>query len=132
MKEKISSAHITGQKSKLMDWRGILMIRLRKLIRAAAPDAVEEWKWDMSVWSQNGNIVALAAFRNHVKLNFFKGAALEDPQGLFNAGSVGKTMRAIDFRETDEIREGALKELIRAAVTYNLSERRNGYKGKEN
>jgi hypothetical protein len=112
---------ITNQIAGLADWRGPMLARLRELIHEAAPDITEEWKWETAVWSQKGNVVAAAAFKDHIKLNFFKGASLEDPQGLFNAGLEAKATRAIDFSEGDEMQEAALKDLIRAAVTYNLA-----------
>jgi hypothetical protein len=112
---------ITNQIAELAGWRGDLLARLRQLIHAAAPGITEEWKWDTAVWSQKGNVLAAGAFKDHIKLNFFKGASLDDPQGLFNAGLDAKASRAIDFSEGDEIQEAALKELIRAAVAYNLS-----------
>jgi hypothetical protein len=98
-----------------------MLASLRGLVLEAAPDIKENWKWDTPVWSQKGNVVAIAAFKDHVKLNFFKGASLEDPQGIFNAGLEAKSTRAIDLSEGDSINEAALKELIRAAVAYNTS-----------
>jgi len=127
MKEAASQAGltpsqlITGQIAGLADWRGDMLARLRILIHEAAPDIVEGWKWDTAVWSQKGDVVSAAAFKDHLKLNFFKSASLEDPQGLFNAGLEAKASRAIDFKKGDEIQEAALKELIRRAVAYNLS-----------
>jgi hypothetical protein len=115
------SQRISNQIAELADWRGQLLARLRALIHAAAPGITEEWKWETAVWSQKGNVVAGAAFKDHIKLNFFKGAALDDPHGLFNAGLEAKASRAIDFNETDEIPEAALMDLIRAAVAFNLS-----------
>jgi hypothetical protein len=103
------------------DWRGKMIARLRKLILEAAPDLTEEWKWDTPVWSYKGNVVAAGVFKDHVKLNFFKGASLEDPKGLFNAGLEAKATRAIDIAEGEEINEAALKELVRTAVAYNAS-----------
>ncbi len=103
------------------DWRGKMIARLRKLILEAAPDLTEEWKWDTPVWSQKGNVVAAGVFKDHVKLNFFKGASLEDPNGLFNAGLEAKATRAIDIAEGEQINETALKELVRTAVAYNAS-----------
>jgi hypothetical protein len=103
------------------DWRGKMIARLRKLILEAAPDLTEEWKWDTPVWSQKGNVVAAGVFKDHVKLNFFKGASLEDPNGLFNAGLEAKATRAIDIAEGQQINETALKELVRTAVAYNTS-----------
>lgn len=103
------------------DWRGMMIARLRKLILDAAPELTEEWKWDTPVWSHKGNVVAAGVFKDHVKLNFFKGASLEDPRGLFNAGLEAKATRAIDLAEGEEINESALKELVRSAVAYNTS-----------
>ena len=110
---------ITNQIAELADWRGNLLARLRKLILAAAPDVTEEWKWGTAVWSHKGNVVAIGAFKDHLKINFFKGASLQDPKGLFNAGLDAKATRAIDLHEGDKINEAALKDLIRAAVALN-------------
>ena len=119
--EMIPSQHITSYIASLPDWRGKMLARLRQLVLEAAPDIKEDWKWDTPVWSQKGNVVAISAFKEHVKLNFFKGASLNDPQGLFNAGLDAKASRAIDLSEGETIDESALKDLIRAAVVYNLS-----------
>lgn len=115
------SQHIDNQIKELADWRGEILARLRKLILDAAPELTEEWKWGTAVWSQKGNVVSAGAFKDHVKLNFFKGASLKDPDGLFNAGLDAKATRGIDFHEGDEIDEPALKNLIREAVAYNMS-----------
>src|SRR6266542_2945969 len=115
------SQRITDQIAELADWRGTLLARMRKLIHEADPDVAEEWKWGTAVWSHNGNVCAAGAFSDHVKLNFFKGASLADPQGLFNAGLDAKATRAIDFAAGDSIDEPALKALIRAAVALNVS-----------
>jgi hypothetical protein len=103
------------------DWRGKTIARLRKLILDVAPELAEEWKWDTPVWSHKGNVVAAGVFKDHVKLNFFKGASLDDPKGLFNAGLEAKASRAIDLAEGEEIDESALKDLVRTAVAYNTS-----------
>ena len=116
-----ASQRITNQIAGITDWRGKTMIRLRKLIGAAAPEMVEEWKWDTAVWTHKGMVVALGAFKDHVKINFFKGAALKDPAGLFNAGLDAKATRAIDILDKGKIDEAALKELIRAAVAHNVA-----------
>lgn len=113
------SEHIDNYISELSDWRGKTIARLRTLIREAAPELTEEWKWDTPVWSHKGNVVAAGVFKDHVKLNFFKGASLQDPQGLFNAGLDAKATRAIDIAEGEQIDEGALKDLVRTAVAYN-------------
>ena len=112
---------ITNQIAELADWRGKMLARLRKLILEADPDITEEWKWGTAVWSHKGNVVAIGAFKDHVKLNFFKGASLKDPKGLFNAGLEAKATRAIDLHEGDKINEAALKDLFRAAVALNMS-----------
>lgn len=110
------SEDISAYIAQLGDWRGKMMARLRKLIAEAAPGLTEEWKWNTPVWSAKGNVVAVGAFQDHVKLNFFKGASLDDPHHLFNAGLDAKASRAIDIAERDSIDEPALKELIRAAI----------------
>ena len=115
------SDHIDKAIQDLPDWRGQLIARLRRLVQDAVPEITEEWKWDTPVWSFKGNVVAAGAFKDHVKLNFFKGASLDDPKGLFNAGLDAKATRAINFNEGDEIDEAALKDLVRAAVAYNAS-----------
>lgn len=113
------SDQITAYIDKLGDWRGKLVARLRALIRAASPELVEEWKWSTPVWSSQGNVLAVGAFQGHVKLNFFKGASLDDPAGLFNAGLDAKATRAIDLHQGDSLDEAALRDLVRAAVALN-------------
>ena len=115
------SQQIDHHIKELADWRGKLLARLRKLILEASPELSEEWKWDTPVWSYKGNVVAGGAFKDHIKLNFFKGASLKDPKGLFNAGLDAKATRGIDFQEGDQINEAALKDLVREAVAYNSS-----------
>ena len=119
--EAAPSQHIDDFIKELGDWRGKMIARLRKLILDADPNLTEEWKWDTPVWSHKGNVVAAGVFKDHVKLNFFKGASLEDPNGLFNAGLDAKATRAIDIAEGEEIDETALKDLVRTAVAYNAS-----------
>ena len=116
-----ASQQIDSHIKELGDWRGKMLIRLRKVILDADPELTEEWKWDTPVWSYKGNVVAGGAFKDHIKLNFFKGASLKDSNGLFNAGLDAKATRGIDFHEGDEIDEAALKELVREAVAYNKS-----------
>ncbi len=115
-----ASELIDNRIAELDDWRGKMLARLRRLILEAAPGITEEWKWDTPVWSSNGNVVAIGAFQDHVKMNFFYGALLGDHH-LFNAGLDAKTTRAIDIFEGDKIDEAALKDLIRAAVELNNS-----------
>jgi hypothetical protein len=106
----------------LGDWRGKMLARLRALIKQADSEVVEEWKWrGVPVWSHDGLICTGETYKSVVKMTFAKGAALEDPSGLFNASLEGNTRRAIDFHEGDKIDEKALRTLIRAAVTLNAS-----------
>ena len=112
---------ITSYIAELGGWRGTMLAQLRKLILEAAPGITEEWKWDTPVWAHNGLVCATGAFKDHVKVNFFKGASLKDPKRLFNAGLEAKATRAIDFSEGDKIDASALKDLIRAAVALNVS-----------
>ena len=108
----------------LGDWRGDMLARLRALIRQAVPDVVEEWKWrGVPVWYRDGMICTGETYKNAVKMTFAKGAALEDPSGLFNASLEGNTRRAIDFHEGDVVDAEALTALVRAAVALNSRER---------
>ena len=114
----------------LDDWRGALLKRVRKLILEADPEVAEEWKWAKAtspgtpVWSHHGGICTGETYKQVVKLTFFQGASLKDPAGLFNSSLEGKTRRAIDLREGDEIDERAFKALIRAAVAFNVAKRK--------
>jgi hypothetical protein len=113
---------IDARIEELGDWRGEMLSRLRSLIKEADPEIVEEWKWrGVPVWSHNGLICTGETYRNVVKMTFAKGAALNDPKGLFNSSLEGNARRAIDFHEGAKINEEALKALIRAAVTLNKS-----------
>ena len=113
---------IDARIDELGDWRGEMLSRLRALVKEADPEVVEEWKWrGVPVWSHAGIISTGETYKNVVKMTFAKGAALEDPSGLFNSSLEGNTRRAIDFREGETIDEEALKTLIRAAVTLNES-----------
>jgi hypothetical protein len=114
---KLIDAHIKA----LGDWRGETMAHIRKLIREADPEVVEEWKWDIPVWSHDGIICTGETYKAYVKTTFAKGAALEDPGKLFNSSLEGATRRAIDFRIGDKIDEKAFKALIKAAVALNTS-----------
>lgn len=116
------SAMIDARIDELGDWRGAMLARLRAVIRQADPDIVEEWKWrGVPVWYHDGMVVTGETYRNVVKMTFARGAALDDPTGLFNASLDGNTRRAIDFHEGDEIDETALTALLRAAVALNRS-----------
>ena len=113
------SEEIDKQIAALSDWRGQRMTQLRSLINEADPTLKEDWKWGTPVWTHNANVISLGAFKEHVKINFFKGASLDDPNGLFNAGLDAKASRSIDFRESDPIDVQALQNLISAAVNQN-------------
>ena len=111
------SEEIDNQIASLPDWRGQRMAELRNLINEADPNLKEDWKWDTPVWTAKGNVLALGAFKDHLKINFFRGASLDDPKRLFNAGLDAKASRSIDLHEGDSIDEQALKDLIRAAAS---------------
>ena len=102
----------------LGDWRGEMLSRLRALVKEADPEVVEEWKWrGVPAWYHDGMICTGETYKNVVKMTFAKGAALNDPSGLFNSSLDGNTRRAIDFHEGEKVDEEALKTLVRAAVT---------------
>lgn len=122
-----ASEQIDRRIGELGDWRGRTLERVRRLIREADPEVVEEVKWKkpssplgVPVWSHDGILCTGEVYKDKVKLTFFNGAALEDPAGLFNAGFGGNTRRAIDIHPEDEIDGAAFKDLIRAAVALNL------------
>ena len=120
-----ASAKITKRIEELGDWRGATLARLRQLIHDADPEIEEEWKWEkpkspgIPVWYHDGGICTGESYKQVVKLTFFRGASIKDPQKLFNSSLEGKTRRAIDFREGEKINEAAFKQLIRAAVAAN-------------
>ena len=116
-----ASQFIDAKINELADWRGEMLSRLRALIQQADPEVVEEWKWEIPVWSHDGIICTGESYKKVVKLTFAKGASLDDPAGLFNSSMEGKVRRAMDFREGEKINEKALKALIRAAVAFNHS-----------
>ena len=116
-----ASALIDGRIAELGGWRGEALSRLRALIRKAVPGVVEEWKWDVPVWSHHGIICTGEAYKKAVKLTFAKGASLKDPTGLFNSSLEGKVRRAIDVHEGDTPDEKAFMALIRAAAAFNAS-----------
>ena len=124
-KEGTSPAQLIDARIKeLSDWRGETLARVRSLIKEVCPDLVEEWKWrGVPVWEHAGIICTGETYKAAVKLTFARGAALEDPSGLFNSSLEGNTRRAIDIYEGDRINERALKALIRAAVALNTSVR---------
>ena len=117
---------IDAKIAELGDWRGEMLARLRGLIRQAEPEVVEEWKWrGVPVWSSHGIICTGETYKNAVKMTFAKGAALDDPFGLFNASLDGNLRRAIDFHQGDVIHEQPLIALVRAAVSFNRKRGRN-------
>ena len=116
---------INARIEELADWRGKTLSRVRTLIKQADPEVVEEWKWrGVPVWSHDGLICTGETYRSVVKMTFARGAALEDPAGLFNSSLEGNTRRAIDLHEGEKIDEAALKALVRAAVRLNVSRAR--------
>jgi hypothetical protein len=120
--ETSPSQLIDARIKELNDWRGETLARVRSLIKEAAPEAVEEWKWrGVPVWSHGGILCTGETYKSVVKLTFAKGAALEDASGLFNSSLEGNTRRAIDIHEGEPINDEALKALIRAAAALNTS-----------
>jgi hypothetical protein len=121
-KDKTPSQLIDERIKELDDWRGTTLAKLRSLIKEADPDVVEEWKWrGVPTWYHDGMICTGETYKSAVKLTFAKGAALEDPAGLFNSSLEGNVRRAIDVHEGDKIDQKAFKALIRAAVKLNAS-----------
>jgi hypothetical protein len=117
-----ASQLIDAKVNELSDWRGETLARIRKVIKQADPEVVEEWKWGgVPVWSHAGIICTGETYKKAVKMTFAKGASLADPAKLFNSSLEGNTRRAIDFYEGDKIDEKALQALIRAAVELNTS-----------
>jgi hypothetical protein len=116
-----ASAFIDAKINELGDWRGKMLAKMRRIIHAADPEIVEEWKWmGTPIFSHGGIVCTGESYKNIIKLTFAKGAALEDPSGLFNSSLDGNVRRAIDIHEGDKVDEAALKDLIRAAVALNL------------
>src|SRR5213592_645003 len=116
-----ASALIDEKIKELGDWRGKTLSKVGEIIHEADPEIVEEWKWmGTPVWSHGGLVCTGETYKNVVKMTFSKGAALKDPSGLFNSSLDGNARRAIDIHEGDTIKEAALKDLIRTAVTLNL------------
>jgi hypothetical protein len=123
-KPKSPSQLIDGRIKELGDWRGPLLARLRKVIKEAAPGAVETWKWrGVPVWEDDGIICTGETYKHYVKLTFARGAALADPAKLFNASLGGNTRRAIDFHEGVKVNEKALAALVRQAVSLNKAKK---------
>jgi hypothetical protein len=123
-KDKAPARLIDEKIAELGDWRGALLARLRALLLQADPEIVEEWKWrGVPTWYHGGIVCTGETYKDKVKTTFAKGAALDDPSGLFNSSLDGNTRRAIDFREGDGIDEDAFRALVRAAVELNISRR---------
>ena len=119
---KTPSDLIDERIEELGEWRGKALAHVRKLIKAAVPDVVEEWKWrGVPVWYRDGMICTGESYKDYIKLTFAKGASLKDPKRLFNASLEGNARRAIDIHEDDKLDETAFKNLIRAAVELNAS-----------
>ena len=119
---KTPSERISEKIAELGDWRGKTLARMRKLIREADPDVVEEWKWmGTPVWSHDGILCTGESYKSVVKLTFAKGASLKDPKRLFNSSLDGKVRRAIDIREGEVVDASAFKALVRQAVAFNRS-----------
>ncbi|MCU1382577.1 MAG: hypothetical protein JWL71_1274 [Acidobacteria bacterium] len=117
-----ASALISKRIAELGDWRGDTLSRMRKIIKQADPDVVEEWKWmGTPVWSHDGIICTGESYKSVVKLTFAKGAALKDPAGLFNSSLDGNVRRAIDIHEGEDVDASAFKALVRQAVALNSS-----------
>ncbi len=116
-----ASELISNRIVELVDWRGETLTRMRKLIKAADPNVVEEWKWGIPVWSHDGIICTGESYKKVVKLTFAKGASLKDTARLFNSSLEGNVRRAIDIHEAEEVKESAFKALVRQAVALNSS-----------
>src|SRR5271156_2962344 len=114
-----ASELISDRIAELGDWRGKTLSRMRKLIKEADPDVVEEWKWAIPVWSHDGIICTGESYKNVVKLTFAKGASLKDPARLFNSSLEGNVRRAIDIHEGEEVNQPAFQALVRQAVALN-------------
>jgi len=125
-----ASELISKRVAELGDWRGETVSRMRKLIKAADPDVVEEWKWDVPVWSHDGIICTGETYKDKVKLTFAKGASLKDPARLFNASLDGNTRRALDIHEGGEVDESAFKALVLEAISLNSSKLKPSKKAK--
>ncbi len=123
---KSASACIDAKINELGGWRGKVLKKVREIMHEADPEIVEEWKWakpkspGTPVWSHGGNVCTGETYKNAVKMTFARGASLADPSGLFNSSLDGNMRRAIDIHEGDKVDEAALKDLIRAAVAFNL------------
>ena len=126
-----SASRMIDQRIKeLADWRGEMLARLRALIKQADPEVVEEWKWDVPVWSHDGIVCTGETYKDKVKLTFAKGASLDDPAGLFNSSLDGNTRRAIDVPVDAKLDKKAFKALVKAAVAHNAAKAATPRKGR--
>jgi hypothetical protein len=129
--DQSASELISKRIAELGDWRGDALSRMRKLIKEAVPNVVEEWKWrGTPVWSHNGIICTGESYKTVVKLTFAKGASLKDPSHLFNSSLEGNVRRAIDIHEGEQVSKSAFKALIRQAVALNSSGKKPSKKAK--
>ncbi|MES2970964.1 MAG: DUF1801 domain-containing protein [Patescibacteria group bacterium] len=114
-----TSEKINERISSYGDWRSDRLRELRKLVNEAAPELIEDFKWGVPVWTYNGMACAISGFKDHVKINFFKGAYLSDPKKLFNSGLDSKEHRSINFARNDKLDRSAIADLVRSAIAYN-------------
>ncbi len=110
---------ITEYVNSFNDWRGKRLDELRRMINESAPELTEDFKWSVPVWTRNGLVCAISAFKDHVKINFFKGAYLFDPNKLFNSGLDSKEHRSINFARSDKLNKPAITDLVRASLSLN-------------
>ncbi|MGI0094735.1 MAG: DUF1801 domain-containing protein [Nitrosotalea sp.] len=122
--DKPASELIDKRISELGDWRGKMLANIRKIIHNADPEILEEWKWSIPVWSHDGLVCTGESYKSVVKITFAKGAFLKDTKGIFNASLDGNVRRAINIHEGEKINEASLKDLIHAAVAYNMSDKK--------
>ena len=120
--QSLAPKHIDARIKELGDWRGKTLAQVRAVIKKADPKVVEEWKWNIPVWSHDGILCTGETYKSSVKLTFAHGASLPDPKGLFTSSLEGKVRRAIDIKEGEKIDEAAFAKLIKAAVAYNLED----------
>lgn len=113
------SEKIDAKINSYQDWRKDMLSELRALINTTHPELTEDFKWNTAVWTHNGMVCSISGFKDHVKMNFFKGAFLADPTGVFNSGLDSKEHRSINFSESDKLDTKAIKELLQEAVLYN-------------
>lgn len=121
---KEASRRIDGRIREVGGWRGETLTRMRALILEADPEVIEEWKWEVPIWSHGGIICTGEVYKDHVKLTFARGASVPDPSHLFNSSLEGRVRRALDLHEGQKVDAAAFKALVRAAVAQNSSSKR--------